>query len=171
MDMTPDQQFQIQFWTLIIGFATTALGMAFTFFKSNQAVIQSSAARNTAETAVAVSVANGHKSDEANHKLVEIHTLTNSNLSNVNKALEVANEKISGLEKMVAAMHEAKGVADRTAEGLAAKVLAPQPRPARATDLTTPILPVPVKIVPDKDAPLPVDVIERHEKDKLGDKS
>jgi 5-bromo-4-chloroindolyl phosphate hydrolysis protein len=41
------------------------------------------------------------KSDTIIEKAVEIHTLTNSQLSKVTAALEVANEKIQGLEKML----------------------------------------------------------------------
>jgi len=49
-------------------------------------------------------------------KTVEIHTLTNGNLSKVTTALETANEKIAGLEKLMAALAQQK--TEATAEKL-----------------------------------------------------
>lgn len=70
--------------------------------------------------ALYVSVRNGHKADvtaakvdAVDAKAIEIHTLTNSNLSRVTAALEVANAKIDGLQKQVALMVGAKVVADK----------------------------------------------------------
>ena len=73
------------------------------------------------EAALATSKENGKKNDIIIEKAVEIHTLTNSNLSKVTAALEVANTKIEGLQKMMASMQEAKTIADRVAEQAAAK--------------------------------------------------
>lgn len=44
------------------------------------------------------------KADTIIEKAVEIHTLTNSSLSKVQAALETANERIIGLEKLVASI-------------------------------------------------------------------
>lgn len=44
---------------------------------------------------------NNNKTDQVVKKTDEIHILTNSNLTTVTNALQVANEKISGLEKLV----------------------------------------------------------------------
>ena len=62
-----------------------------------------------------VSKQNGIKADEVNQKTSEIHTLTNGSLHKVQASLETANEKISGLEKLVSSM---------TASSLAANNLA-----------------------------------------------
>lgn len=43
-----------------------------------------------------------------NKKLTEIHTLTNSNLSKVTANLEVANETIDGLNKLVNLLEKEK---------------------------------------------------------------
>lgn len=50
--------------------------------------------------------AQSNKTEALSRKTDEIHTLTNSNLASVTSALQVANEKISGLEKLVASMVE-----------------------------------------------------------------
>jgi hypothetical protein len=65
--------------------------------------------------ALLVSLRNGKKSDIIIEKAAEIHTLTNSNLSKLTSQLEVANSKITGLERLVASLVEAKGIADRLA--------------------------------------------------------
>lgn len=52
------------------------------------------------------------KADQIIEKAAEIHMLTNSNLSKVTESLNVALEKISGLEKMVASLNTAKDIAD-----------------------------------------------------------
>jgi hypothetical protein len=44
------------------------------------------------------------KTDAIIRRTDEIHTLTNSNLAEVTKTLQVANEKISGLEKLLGAL-------------------------------------------------------------------
>ena len=41
-------------------------------------------------------------------KTIEIHTSTNSNLAALTKTLEVAQEKISGLENMIAELNKQK---------------------------------------------------------------
>jgi hypothetical protein len=60
---------------------------------------------------------NLQKSDVIIEKAVEIHSLTNSRLSQVTADLKVANEKISGLEglvsEMVQAKHDAKFLAQQ----------------------------------------------------------
>jgi septal ring factor EnvC (AmiA/AmiB activator) len=50
------------------------------------------------------------KTDSIIRKADEIHTLTNSNLAEVTKTLQVANEKISGLEKLLGAMTPQAGI-------------------------------------------------------------
>ena len=45
---------------------------------------------------------------ENSDKLTEIHTLTNSNLSKVTAKLDVANEKIDGLQKLAVSVKENK---------------------------------------------------------------
>ncbi|MEP7304222.1 MAG: hypothetical protein ABJA98_01765 [Acidobacteriota bacterium] len=52
------------------------------------------------------------KADTIIEKATEIHTLTNSNLSKVTTALELANERIHGLEKLMAAMLATHNAAD-----------------------------------------------------------
>lgn len=49
---------------------------------------------------------NAGKADVLIEKAVEIHTLTNSNLTAVKTALEVANAKIEGLQKLVEAQNK-----------------------------------------------------------------
>lgn len=61
------------------------------------ALIASIAPTIAALAALVVSVLNSRR-------LVEIHTLTNSNLSKVTAALAVANEKIEGLRLLAAAV-------------------------------------------------------------------
>lgn len=56
-----------------------------------------------------------HKADTIIEKAIEIHTLTNSNLSKVTESLNIALEKISGLEKLVTSLTAAKQVADALA--------------------------------------------------------
>ena len=70
--------------------------------------------------AMYVSIRNGHKADitaakvdAVDAKAIEIHTLTNSQLSRVTAALELANSKIAGLERLVSNMAEAKAIADQ----------------------------------------------------------
>lgn len=63
----------------------------------------------------------GHKVDTVIEKAVEIHTLTNSNLSKVTAANDVLTAKVEGLQKLVASMVDAKTVADSVAEKKAAK--------------------------------------------------
>ena len=56
---------------------------------------------------------NEKKSDIIIEKAAEIHTLTNSNLNAVTQSLKVANEKINGLERLMAEMVSAKKLADK----------------------------------------------------------
>lgn len=156
--MTPDQQFTIALTTLVISAILSLAGIIANLIRTNQAIAQSAAAQQVAEAGIAVSLANGKKSDEANGKLVEIHTLTNSNLSNVTKALEVAMEKISGLEKMVYSMDQARVNAEMVAKNLAST------RPSRATDPAIPG-PMPVQIVGATE-PVPVEVISHADESK-----
>lgn len=83
--------------------------------------------------AMLVGLKNGQKSNRNGEKLVEIHTLTNSNLTAVTSALEVANTKIAGLERMLQEIGKAQNVTNAT--------------------LHTPI---PVVIEQPKDLPVPV---------------
>jgi hypothetical protein len=62
------------------------------------------------------------KSDILIGKADQIHTLADGNLSRVSSDLKVALESITRLEARVASMAEAKAVADKVAENLAAKV-------------------------------------------------
>lgn len=48
-----------------------------------------------------VSLKNNQKANTIIGKADEIHTLTNSNLTNVKEALEIANTKIENLEKTI----------------------------------------------------------------------
>lgn len=82
--------------------------------------------------ALFVSLRNGAKTDKVQAKVeavdakaIEIHTLTNSNLSKVTSQLEVANSKIEGLQKLVSSLVTAKEVADRVASDAAAKTPGP----------------------------------------------
>lgn len=52
--------------------------------------------------AISASHANGVKADDLLVKTEQIHSLTNSTNSNLQKALEVATERISGMEKVIA---------------------------------------------------------------------
>lgn len=54
----------------------------------------------------------GVKTDTVINKATEIHTLTNSNLTRVTEMLNVAHEKIAGLEELVKSMVESKTAAD-----------------------------------------------------------
>lgn len=80
------------------------------------------------------SSANGVKADDIIKKAEQIHTLTNSNLSKVTAALEVANAKIDGLQTMVSEMTRAKAIADHVAQRAAEKVT------SRAHDSPTEVL-------------------------------
>lgn len=69
--------------------------------------------------ALIVGLRNGRKVDvtqakveAVDQKAIEIHTLTNSNLSRVTAALDVANTKIDGLQKQVTLMVGARTVAE-----------------------------------------------------------
>lgn len=57
------------------------------------------------------------KSDTIIEKAVEIHTLTNSNLTNVTAALALANAKIEGLQKLIESMGAAKVSVDKVILG------------------------------------------------------
>jgi hypothetical protein len=73
------------------------------------------------------SLENGAKSDTIIQKAVEIHTLTNSSLSALASQLAVAQQKIDGLDKLVAQMTIAKVVADNAASAAAAATLSDRP--------------------------------------------
>lgn len=68
---------------------------------------------------------NGVKADSLVEKTTEIHTLTNGSLSKVQASLETANEKISGLEKLVASVTAASLAANHLAS-LASKPSRPR---------------------------------------------
>lgn len=73
--------------------------------------------------AFVISLKNLRKADVIIGKAVEIHTLTNSNLSKITSALDVANEKIAGMEKLIAAGVESKNEARIKAENDAQELL------------------------------------------------
>lgn len=58
---------------------------------------------------------NADKADTIINKSEQIHALTNSNLSKVTTALEVANTKIEGLQKLVTEMVATKNQAQEVA--------------------------------------------------------
>lgn len=91
--------------------------------------------------------ANGIKSDEIIKKAEQIHTLTNSNLSKVTAALEVANARIDGLQKLILSMTEAKTVADHVAERAAEKTPTITALPTEVVVVNAPSEPVPTKTV------------------------
>jgi hypothetical protein len=101
------------------------------------ALIASIAPTIAAVGALLVSIHNANKAaaiekktDTVIEKAVEIHTLTNSNLSKVSSALEVANQKISGLEAMVGSLAASKQAADALASAkVAVEAKAPLPVP------------------------------------------
>jgi hypothetical protein len=84
---------------------------------------------------VFVSLSNGRKADlnkivvdktsdkvsDVSEKTVEIHALTNSTLSKMGTDLQVAIEKVSGLEKLVSSMQSAKVIADSVAEKISSQ--------------------------------------------------
>lgn len=80
------------------------------------AIIASLAPTLMALAAFVVSIHNSKKSDVIIEKAAEIHTLTNSSLSKVQSALDVANERIIGLEKLIASGVETKKEAQLKAE-------------------------------------------------------
>jgi len=57
------------------------------------------------------------KTDTIIEKAVEIHTLTNSNLSKVTESLNVALTEIEGLKRLVESLTKAKDIADNLAKG------------------------------------------------------
>jgi hypothetical protein len=95
----------------------TALGvLVVTIINAKSAADERHDARVSRIKVEATTVNTNAKADTIIEKASEIHTLTNSNLSKVTEALEVANEKIEGLQKLVGQMMDAKGVADRLAD-------------------------------------------------------
>lgn len=80
--------------------------------------------KKTEEKAAAVDT----KTNELLTKTTEIHTQTNSSLSNVLAALDVANAKIEGLQKLTNFLTDAKNASDRVAVAIATPaVLGPTP--------------------------------------------
>lgn len=78
------------------------------------------------------------KADNIVEKTIEIHSMTNSNLTKVTEALSVALEKISGLEKLILSMVEAKKTADEHSQRAAAAAVSNTPRsPSRVDDKKT----------------------------------
>lgn len=70
-----------------------------------------------------VSIVNVWKTNRVKQATVEIHTIVNSNLSRISTALDVANEKIAGMEKLIAAGVESKNEARIKAENAAQELL------------------------------------------------
>lgn len=62
------------------------------------------------------------KADGIAKEVTQIHTVTNSNLSDITAELKNAVGKISSLEQQILAMNKAKDVADDVAKTLAEKV-------------------------------------------------
>ena len=60
---------------------------------------------------------NGEKAQEINTKADQIHILTNAGMSEVKSALQVAQAKIEGLERQIAASTHDKQIADDLASG------------------------------------------------------
>lgn len=87
------------------------------------AIIASMAPTLMALAALAVSFRNLKKSDVIIEKAAEIHTLTNSTMTKLQSSLEVANEKIIGLEKLISATADTKKEAQIKAENDAQKLL------------------------------------------------
>lgn len=73
--------------------------------------------------AFVISLRNSRKSDVIIEKAAEIHTLTNSSMSRVQSALDVASEKIIGLEKLISAAAETKKDLQIKADNDAQKLL------------------------------------------------
>lgn len=69
---------------------------------AKQAKEAAAASAETAKLAI-------QKTDSLTEKVVEVHTLTNGNLSKVTSALEVANEKILGMQKQLTYVIEHSG--------------------------------------------------------------
>lgn len=87
-------------WTSIIIAVVTGLPATIAAIVSGMILLQS---RRNAEVAASTAVAvtnNIAKTDTVIEKATEIHTLTNSNLSKVQAALEVSNKTIEGLNQV-----------------------------------------------------------------------
>lgn len=87
-------------WTSIIIAIVTGLPATIAAIVSGMILLQS---RRNAEVAASTAVAvtnNIAKTDTVIEKATEIHTLTNSNLSKVQAALEVSNKTIEGLNQV-----------------------------------------------------------------------
>lgn len=91
----------------------------------------------------------------------EVHTLTNSNLSQVRSELQQGAAEIASLREVI---NDLKLERDKTALATAFNTpTAPSgPRPIRATDAAQP--PIPVKVITEE--PIPVDVQEPKTKPK-----
>lgn len=77
---------------------------------------------------------NGLKADALIVETAKIHTLANNNLSAVNKSLEIANEKINGLQTLVAELAKTREVA----AAVAAAAIRPSAPAAPAPSLESP---------------------------------
>ena len=97
-------------------------GAAVTIINAAAAARDRKDSRYDRESTKATIEATSTKADTIIEKAVEIHTLANSNLAKVTAALEVANEKIVGLQKLITSMIEAKIIADHVADKAAAKI-------------------------------------------------
>lgn len=62
-----------------------------------------------------VSLSNGRKANSLQETTTQIHALTNSNLAKVTAALDVALEKITGLQNMIATLNAREQVAQALA--------------------------------------------------------
>ena len=102
----------------------TALGvLVVTIINAKSAADERRDARESRIAVEATTKATDRKADAIIEKTAEIHTVTNSNLAKVTAALDVAKERIEGLQKLVGQMMDAKGVADRVADKAADRAM------------------------------------------------
>lgn len=93
-----------------------ALGAAIvTVINAKAAADERAEARMAREVQLRLSRATDGKADAIIEKTVQIHEVTNSNLSKVTAALDVALSRIEGLQAMVRTLTEAKRIADALA--------------------------------------------------------
>lgn len=68
------------------------------------------------------------KADDLVKKTDEIHVLANSNLAKVTASLELANEKINGLEKLVTSLMDNRNAAAISAASITSALAATPPK-------------------------------------------
>lgn len=118
----------------------TALGVLFvTIINAKAAADDRHDARVSRLKLDATTLSTDAKANTIIEKAIEIHALTNSNLSKVTAALDVALARIEGLEKLVASLNEAKRIADTLAAA------SPAAAPVSAGGSAPPIKSQPIK--------------------------